>query len=55
MNVIDWILNLFRDHNAASAFVMAPGQVMTDAGLGGISPVQLASVASTASRTRLLV
>ncbi|MCB0928601.1 MAG: IniB N-terminal domain-containing protein [Mycolicibacterium insubricum] len=48
MNVIDWILNLFRDHNAASAFVMAPGQVMTDAGLGGISPVQLASVASTA-------
>ena len=45
MNVIDWILNLFRDHNAASAFVMAPGQVMTDAGLGGISPVQLASVA----------
>ncbi|HOB50118.1 MAG TPA: IniB N-terminal domain-containing protein, partial [Mycobacterium sp.] len=46
--LIDWILSLFRDEDAARAFVTAPEQAMRDAGLAGISAAQLSSVAATA-------
>ncbi len=48
INIIDWILNLFRHEDAARAFVGAPEQTMRDAGLGAVSPAQLSSVAATA-------
>lgn len=48
INLIDWILNLFRHEDAARAFVAAPEQTLRDAGLGGVSPAQLSSVAATA-------
>ena len=48
INIIDWILNLFRHEDAARAFVAAPEQTLRDAGLGAISPAQLSSVAATA-------
>lgn len=46
--LIDWILSLFRNEDAARAFVAAPEQALRDAGLAGISAAQLSSVAATA-------
>lgn len=46
--LIDFILNLFRSEDAARAFVAAPEQAMRDAGVVGVGPAQLASVASAA-------
>lgn len=48
INIIDWILDLFRHEDAARAFVAAPEQTMRDAGLGAVSSAQLSSVAATA-------
>lgn len=48
MNIIDWILDLFRNEDAARAFVAAPEQTMRDAGLAGVSAAQLSTVAATA-------
>jgi hypothetical protein len=48
MNIIDWILDLFRSEDLARSFVAAPEQTLRDAGLAGISPAQLGAVASTA-------
>jgi hypothetical protein len=48
MNLIDWILDLFRSEDVARSFVAAPEQTLRDAGLAGVSAGQLASVASTA-------
>lgn len=45
--LIDWILNLFRNEDAARAFVAAPEQALRDAGLSAVSAAQLSSVAST--------
>jgi hypothetical protein len=48
MNIIDWILDLFRSEDVARAFVAAPEQTLRDAGLAGVSAAQLSSVATTA-------
>jgi hypothetical protein len=48
MNIIDWILDLFRSEDVARSFVAAPEQTLRDAGLAGVSAAQLASVATTA-------
>jgi hypothetical protein len=48
MNLIDWILDLFRNEDVARSFVAAPEQTLRDAGLAGVSAGQLASVATTA-------
>lgn len=48
LTLIDWILNLFRNEDAARAFVMAPEATMRDAGLAGVSAAQLSTVAATA-------
>ncbi|RWA18370.1 IniB N-terminal domain-containing protein [Mycolicibacterium brumae] len=48
LTLVDWLLNLFRNQNAAQQFVLAPEQAMRDAGLSGITPAQLTAVASTA-------
>ncbi len=48
INLIDWILNLFRDEDAARSFVAAPEAAMRDAGLAGLSAAQLSTVAATA-------
>jgi len=47
-NLIDWILDLFRDQGRAQAFVANPGQAMVDAGLSDVTTAQLSSVAATA-------
>ncbi|OBF12950.1 IniB N-terminal domain-containing protein [Mycobacterium sp. ACS4331] len=48
INLIDWLLNLFRDEHAARAFVASPEATLRDAGLAGVSAAQLSSVAATA-------
>jgi hypothetical protein len=48
INLIDWLLNLFRDEHAARAFVASPEATMREAGLAGVSAAQLSSVAATA-------
>ena len=48
INVIDWILDLFRHEDAARAFVAAPDQTLRDAGLAGVPAAQLSAVAATA-------
>lgn len=48
LTLIDWILDLFRNEDAARAFVAAPEQTMRDAGLAGVSAAQVSAVAATA-------
>jgi hypothetical protein len=48
INLIDYILDLFRDEGQAQAFVANPDQAMADAGLSTVTSAQLQSVASTA-------
>jgi hypothetical protein len=48
INLIDYILDLFRDENHAQAFVADPEQAMANAGLSAVSSAQLQSVAATA-------
>jgi hypothetical protein len=48
INLLDYILDLFRDESHAQAFVANPDQAMADAGLSTVSSAQLQSVAATA-------
>jgi hypothetical protein len=48
INLLDYILDLFRDENHAQAFVANPDQALADAGLSAVSSAQLQSVAATA-------
>ncbi|HET6733168.1 IniB N-terminal domain-containing protein [Mycobacterium sp.] len=48
INLIDYILDLFRDEGQAHAFIANPDQALADAGLSSITSAQLHSVASTA-------
>ncbi|WP_167107201.1 IniB N-terminal domain-containing protein [Mycobacterium sp. DL592] len=48
LTLIDWILGLFRDEDAARSFVSAPEQSLRDAGLAGVSAAQVSAVAATA-------
>src|SRR5215217_3531293 len=48
INLIDYILDLFRDEGQAQAFVTNPDQALADAGLSTVTSAQLQSVASTA-------
>ena len=48
INLIDYILDLFRDESHAQAFVANPDQALADAGLSTVSSAQLQSVAATA-------
>jgi len=47
MNVIDWILDLFRDPVRAQAFIDDPERVMHTAGVGNLSAAQVNAVAAT--------
>jgi hypothetical protein len=46
-NVIDWILDLFRDPVHAQAFVNDPDRAMTNAGLQNVTAAQVQAVAAT--------
>ena len=46
-NVIDWILDLFRDPVAAQAFVNDPDRAMANAGVSGVTTAQVNAVAAT--------
>jgi hypothetical protein len=48
INLIDYILDLFRDESHAQAFVANPDRAFADAGLSTVSSAQLQSVAATA-------
>jgi len=48
INLIDYILDLFRDESHAQAFVANPDQALANAGLSTVSSAQLQSVAATA-------
>jgi hypothetical protein len=46
-NVIDWILDLFRDPVSAQAFVNDPDRAMANAGVSGVTAAQVNAVAAT--------
>ncbi|MCW2687245.1 MAG: hypothetical protein JWR37_2135, partial [Mycobacterium sp.] len=46
--MLDFILDLFRNENAAQAFVTDPEGTLANAGLSGVSPSELQSVATSA-------
>src|SRR5262245_59836084 len=46
-NVIDWILDLFRDPIAAQAFVNDPDRAMANVGVQGVTAAQVNAVAAT--------
>ena len=46
-NVIDWILDLFRDPVQAQAFVNDPDRAMTNAGVQNVTAAQVQAVAAT--------
>jgi hypothetical protein len=48
INLLDYIVDLFRDENHAQAFVANPDQALAQAGLSTVSSAQLQSVAATA-------
>ena len=48
INLLDYILDLFRDEGQAQAFVANPDQALADAGWSTVSSAQLQSVAATA-------
>ncbi len=48
INLLDYILDLFRDESHAQAFVANPDRALVDAGLSTVSSAQLQSVAATA-------
>jgi hypothetical protein len=48
INLLDYILDLFRDESHAKAFVANPDRALADAGLSTVSSAQLQSVAATA-------
>ncbi len=49
MNIIDFILDLFRNPGSAAYFVVDPDGALRDAGLPNVTAAQLASVAATAA------
>jgi len=48
INLLDYILDLFRDESHAQAFVANPDRALADAGLSTVNSAQLQSVAATA-------
>src|ERR1700739_4428657 len=46
--LIQYILDLFTNPEAAQAFVSSPGQAMTNAGLVNVSPDEFSSAVATA-------
>ena len=48
INLLDYILDLFRDEGQAQAFVANPDQALADAGLSTVGSGQLQSVAAAA-------
>ncbi|MCV7178773.1 IniB N-terminal domain-containing protein [Mycolicibacterium sphagni] len=48
LTLLDWILDLFRNEDAARAFVAAPDQTMRDAGFAGVTAAQVSTIAATA-------
>ena len=46
-NVIDWILDLFRDPVQAQAFIDDPDRSMQNAGVQNVSAAQVKAVAAT--------
>ena len=54
MNLIDWILDLFRDPVQAAAFVADPERAAADAGFSSVTSAQLQTAAATAIPTLAL-
>src|ERR1700753_3556809 len=46
--LIQYILDLFNNQDAARAFVSGPGQAMTDAGLVNVAPEEFSSAVASA-------
>jgi hypothetical protein len=53
-NVIDWILDLFRDPVQAQAFVNDPDRAMANAGVQGVTAAQVNAVAATVAPAAVL-
>jgi hypothetical protein len=53
-NVIDWILDLFRDPVQAQAFVNDPDRAMANAGVQGVTAAQVNAVAATVAPAAMI-
>jgi hypothetical protein len=53
-NVIDWILDLFRDPVSAQAFVTDPDRAMANAGVQGVTAAQVNAVAATVAPAAMI-
>ncbi|MGE2692177.1 IniB N-terminal domain-containing protein [Mycolicibacterium pulveris] len=53
-NVIDWILNLFRDPVRAQEFIADPDRAMSNAGVHNLTAAQVQSVAATVAPAAVL-
>jgi hypothetical protein len=53
-NVIDWILDLFRDPVQAQAFITDPERAMAQAGVQGVTAAQVNAVAATVAPAAVL-
>src|SRR4051812_32783148 len=53
-NVIDWILDLFRDPMQAQAFVNDPDRAMANAGVQGVTAAQVNAVAATVAPAAMI-
>ena len=53
-NVIDWILNLFRDPVRAHEFIADPDRAMSNAGVQNLTAAQVQSVAATVAPAAVL-
>ncbi|MGV0853166.1 IniB N-terminal domain-containing protein [Mycolicibacterium phlei] len=54
MNLIDWLLSLFRDPVAAQAFVADPERELQHAGFGSVPAAQIQQVAATVAPAAVL-
>ena len=53
-NVIDWLLDLFRDPVRAQAFIADPGRSMAAANVSNVTAAQMQSVAATVAPAAVL-
>jgi hypothetical protein len=53
-NVIDWILDLFRDPVQAQSFVSDPDRAMANAGVQGVTAAQVNAVAATVAPAAMI-
>lgn len=52
--ILEFILNLLRDHEAAANYCTNPAQSLADAGLGSVTPEDITAVAPMVAESALV-